>query len=373
MSLPTSDTRHRAYLSTRVFASLNGMRGLCIASVVWHHVCTDQSIVLLTRGFLGVDMFFVLSGFLIVTLLLREKTLTGSISLTNFYARRTLRIFPIYYLVLLSLFLLYLVFRSNTDAFTEYLRSLPFLVTYTSNWIEERSANMGIMWSLATEEQFYLVWPLIERSFPPFLITITLTFVIALNQLINFGFLDSAFASLYGHVPHLSILDTTFTPIALGAVLAHLLHEHSTFQVCVRFLAERRTQVFLVSTLLVLLALWPADLSGMGRVLIQVNMMLLLGTLVVREDNSLRSLLTLPPLAYLGTVSYGLYMYHMFVLHVIHALTDRFDYEAPPSVYFLLTLSLSTFVAGVSFAYIESPLLRLKSRFSGNRVLADPR
>ncbi|MGB2610895.1 MAG: acyltransferase, partial [Isosphaeraceae bacterium] len=109
MLRPNLTEAHEQYLGTRTFASLNGVRGLCILSVLWHHAPGGLHALILERGFLGVDMFFVLSGFLIVTLLLRERDRTGSISLKKFYARRTLRIFPIYYLVLFTLLLFYLL------------------------------------------------------------------------------------------------------------------------------------------------------------------------------------------------------------------------------------------------------------------------
>ena len=150
---------HWSYIRTRTFGSLDGVRGLCILGVVWHHVLGES----FKRGFLGVDMFFVLSGFLIVTLLLRERDRRGTISLKKFYARRMLRIFPIYYLLLFVVFLLYLVTKPASSTAKEYYLALPFLLTYTSNWVHLQAGNVGIMWSLATEEQFYLVWPMIEK------------------------------------------------------------------------------------------------------------------------------------------------------------------------------------------------------------------
>src|SRR4051812_43977390 len=111
---------HQTFLGTRSFGSLDGVRGLCILAVLWHHSGPASGIPLSQRGFLGVDMFFVLSGFLIVTLLLRERDRTGRISLRKFYARRTLRIFPIYYLLIFGLLFLYLVFRPESAGAKSY-------------------------------------------------------------------------------------------------------------------------------------------------------------------------------------------------------------------------------------------------------------
>src|SRR5262245_53398656 len=103
---------HDAYRSRRVFGSLDGLRGLSIAAVVWHHTQQEKQglgayLPGARLGFLDVDLFFVLNSFLIMTPLLRERERSGTISLRDFYARRALRIFPLYYGVLLAFTLLY--------------------------------------------------------------------------------------------------------------------------------------------------------------------------------------------------------------------------------------------------------------------------
>src|SRR5215210_4095717 len=121
------------YRSTRFFASLDGVRCLSILAVIWHHCGWNKAPegwAVLSTGYLGVDLFFVISGFLITTLLLRERQDTGRISLRDFYIRRTLRIFPLYYTVIGLYVLTVFVFGC----------------------------------SLATEEQFYLLWPTIEKA-----------------------------------------------------------------------------------------------------------------------------------------------------------------------------------------------------------------
>ena len=163
MLTPLVEHAFEKYRDNRTFHSLDGIRALCILAVIWHHVPTWTECTIFQRGFLGVDMFFVLSGFLIVTLLLREKDRQHRISLKNFYIRRALRIFPIYYLVLFLVLLMYVATKASSSNAQMYYRKLPFLLTYTSNWVEISVANMGIMWSLATEEQFYLLWPAIEK------------------------------------------------------------------------------------------------------------------------------------------------------------------------------------------------------------------
>jgi peptidoglycan/LPS O-acetylase OafA/YrhL len=358
---------HQRYLDNRIFGSLDGLRGLCIVSVIWHHAPAVITRGPLARGFLGVDMFFVLSGFLIVTLLLRERERTGTINLKKFYARRTLRIFPIYYLLLFALLFLCLVIKPGSKAAWDYYVSLPFLLTYTSNWVHIRSPNLEIMWSLATEEQFYLGWPMIEKLLRRSGVAFVLAGVVLLNQLINFGLLDGILARLYGRQPNLSIFGATYTPIALGVLLAHLLHRPRTFGPAFRLLGYRGSCAVFGGVLLALIVCWPPDISGLGRLLIQLAMMLFLGALVIREDHWARPVLEARPLAYLGMISYGMYVYHMWVLHPLRIGFEKLGWNLWNWRFFLGTLLGAALVAGLSHRFIERPLLRLKSRFATGR------
>ncbi len=362
---------HKQFLKTRTFGSLNGVRGLCILAVLWHHAPGGLHARILERGFLGVDMFFVLSGFLIVTLLLRERDRTGSISLRKFYARRTLRIFPIYYLLLFSVSLYYLLTKPDSPHALGYFADLPFLLTYTSNWVQVQGVTVGIMWSLATEEQFYLGWPLIEKMLRPLGVALLLAAVLVVNQMINFGVLDGFFTTIYGQMPSLPILDATFTPIALGVVLAHFLNAPRTFALLYRLLGHPVSCAVFGGLLLALAALWPEDISGAGRLFIQLSMMLFLGTLVVREQHWARPLMTFPPLAYLGAISYGLYLYHMWVIHPVRIGFTRLGWPVLSLGFFLVALAGSVVVAGLSFRFIEEPLLRLKARFANDGSAAE--
>ena len=309
-------------------------------------------------------MFFVLSGFLIVTLLLRERDRTGSISLRKFYARRTLRIMPIYYLLILSVLATYVITRPYSETARSYYRSLPFLLTYTSNFVLIEAGNMAIMWSLATEEQFYLLWPAIEKFLRPWSVAMALAIVLLVNQLVNFGVFDALITRVLG-TANLAILDATFTPIALGVVLAHLLHARETFMSAYRMLGGQGTSLAIGTALFLLIAYWPGpDLAGLGRLCIQLTMMLFLGSLVVREDHWGRPLLRITPLKYLGMVSYGTYLYHMWVIHAARVGFERLGYSREGVAFFVVTVLGCMAVAGMSYRFIEQPILKWKVRFA---------
>ena len=364
------ETAYKTFRETRKFDSLDGVRALRILAVIWHHAPAETPGMFFQRGFLGVDMFFVLSGFLIVTLLLRERARAGTISLRKFYARRTLRIFPIYYLVLFGLVLYYLLTRGSTGArATSTSRRCHSILPTRPTGCMTAGLFWGVMWSLATEEQFYLCWPLVEKSLRPRGIAVVIVAVLVLNQLINFGFLRGFFAWIYGGSPGLPILQATFTPIALGVLLAHLLHDERTFGLAYRFLGKPYSCAICGAILIALLALSPADIQGAGRLSIQLSMMLFLGSIVIAENHWARPLLTLTPLAYLGVISYGMYIYHMLALHVMRGGFARAGWRINTILFYLAVVIATTVVAGLSFRWLESPLLKLKDRFASDRGL----
>jgi peptidoglycan/LPS O-acetylase OafA/YrhL len=130
----TVSQHYQQFRETKYFASLDGLRAISILAVIWYHVPELRPIWL--TGFLGVHLFFVISGFLITTILLREKEQFGRISLRNFYVRRTLRIFPAYYLTLvLFLVMCCAVPELRANGLATYVHNLPSFATYTSNWL----------------------------------------------------------------------------------------------------------------------------------------------------------------------------------------------------------------------------------------------
>src|SRR5262245_51987988 len=154
--------QHRSY-----FSALDGLRGLSILLVLLHHATRFPGYPLLQtlqeNGRYGVAFFFAISGFLICTLFLHEESKTGRIDLWKFYGRRTLRLLPLYYAVLL--FQVILVFSlheyslANQQLFSDKLSSYIF---YYSNWLPTSTQGpFFCAWSLAVEEQFYLVFGLL--------------------------------------------------------------------------------------------------------------------------------------------------------------------------------------------------------------------
>ena len=353
----TSERLYTEFKARRFFTSLDGIRTASILAVIWHH--TGQPIDWLPisgRGFLGVDMFFVLSGFLIVTLLLRERDRTGTISLKKFYMRRALRIFPVYYGLLLVLFLGFFLVIPNSDLASRYFTSLPYYITYTSNWLQhDPFPLLAITWSLAAEEQFYIVWPPIEKYLKQWLLPIGVV-LLAINQLINFGVI---FQNAH---TNLEILQSTFTPILLGVLLAHLLHSNDGFSQLARITHHRYASLAFAVGLLITINIPVADISGWPRLLIHLLMTGFLASCVVNENHILQPMMTLSPIARLGVISYGMYLFHMFARHGAVIILERLSLNFP-ILLFLLCLGATIVIAEISYRFYETPFLKLKKRW----------
>jgi peptidoglycan/LPS O-acetylase OafA/YrhL len=351
MSQPPS---HEEFLSRRYFSSLDIFRCWSIVAVIWHH--SQKGVAWFPasdRGFLGVDFFFVISGFLIVTLLLREREREGEISLRRFYLRRALRIFPIYYAMLGAMTLVLLFIKPHARMAPAFFEELPYQAFYLSN-LAKNTTILVFTWSLATEEQFYVFWPPIERWLRKAAIPLLLL-VIAVNQCINFGLIRT-FHHVFGEDQ--AIFQVTFTPICLGVLVAHLLHWRPGFDWMSSWLGARWSSLVMLGVLLLACNVPIPDLMGWPRLVIQLSMALLLVSCVVREDHRLGDLLGWRAARRIGVVSYGMYLFHMFVVVFVGTMLGRA--ATLPLVGFLLSVALTIVVAELSFRFYETPFLRLK-------------
>ena len=341
---------------------LDGIRACAVIAVVWHHAHGGiESIPISLNGFLGVDVFFVLSGYLITTLLLREQATNGGISLSKFYVRRSLRIFPLYFAVLAALTIYFWLKSHSSNQAAEYFLNLPYLLTYTSNLVELYDP-MAISWSLSVEEQFYLLWP-------PLLVVVgwrrcmpILCILIGLNQAVNFGLLDA-----YLPYSKLPMLQATLTPILLGVMLGIVLAETSTSR-WAGLLAGWR--LWIIVALLLIVANTAGDIRGWPRLIFQVLTTIALAGVVLHPRHGIVQLLEWKPLVAIGAVSYGIYLLHMIVLYPVERINKALGFAAP-SITFLACLVLTFGAAWLSFRYFESPFLHLKNRFSSTSQQTD--
>lgn len=356
-----STTRHEQFLSRKYFASLDGLRCISILLVIWHHALGSQP-GYLSRGYLGVGLFFVISGFLITTLLLRERRKTGSVALGQFYMRRTLRIFPLYFAVLGLYTALVWAMRPQSEADAQaratFFHNLPAFLTYTSNWFVGLDSGPRVIfyfaWSLATEEQFYLFWPWVVRGsrrwYFPLVMAIAL---IAIDQTAEHLVAEGLWSRSDLFV---RVLTSIATPICMGCILAYLLDRLPGFDAAYRFLG----------------AWWSAPLAlvavgvaiGMPSVhddVVCLAMTWLVGACCIRPDHVLTPVLDNGVARYVGNISYGMYLLHMLALNVAKKAVP--NHEAQPVWTFLTATVVAVVAASISYRFFERPFLKLKDRF----------
>lgn len=359
MSTESAADAPAPFFATRSFGSLDGLRGLSILGVLWHHTTSGiPGLPFTARGFLGVDLFFVISGFLITTLLLRERRATGDISLRAFYVRRFLRIFPPYYGLLLALTAV-VVLLPALHAAPAIRRDLPFAYFYVSNMVPMASL-LGITWSLSTEEQFYLAVPALHRFVPRLFPRVILPIAYVLVILPPFG--------VFPHVALPSFFrETTFGPILLGVALAHLMDHPGGYRWTSRMVGWRWAPAVALGLVVLACSNPRADISGWPRLAVHASLVILVASCVVREDHVLQAVLRFWPLRRLGVVSYGVYLYHLVVYWGVDRLLRAFGSSAELVTFLALWLA-SWGVAELSYRTFESPFLRLKARFAPDRV-----
>jgi peptidoglycan/LPS O-acetylase OafA/YrhL len=343
------------FRATRFFPAIDGLRAISILGVIAFHCGATWPGILGGQGHLGVALFFMVSGFLITTLLLREQVSTGAISLKKFYIRRTLRIFPLYYGVLAVFCLAVAVFDRSTPEGLEFWRHLPFFTLYGNNWVIDKGAGRVIFafsWSLATEEQFYLLWPSILKACKNTRAAVAVAFGMAvwawaMEIAIGNGAID------FGPVAN-RILLTIPAPISLGCLLAFALHHERSFRAIYPILKD---EYLGLAALLFILT------SPFNSTVIYVPFFLLLGHVVVppqAKPVGLGWALSNRAIRHIGVVSYGAYLIHMLVANV----GKRLLHLDSPWALLLWTAPITVLAASIIYRYYETPFLRLKAHFN---------
>lgn len=355
----------------RHIGSLDGLRGLAIILVILFHY-TWMSV-----GWMGVQIFFVLSGFLITSILVADLRLPFKTYLARFYWRRSLRIFPLYFgylLVLSGVFVL-------TGGPSVFERHWPFLYTYTINFRRllptfQDNPFFGHFWSLAVEEQFYLLWPTLLFLLPLRVFRLVIVGLIALGPVarwVTVALLQNANRDpgYLGQAVY-SVTWCQLDALALGAGAA----------VFRNVFATREAWFFGLTSVIVLAAGQLSSMIATGSLVVDtsfgypINMFqngqyawgytllnvwafsLLLLTL---RPNPISSLLGHPALVYIGKISYGMYVFHPVVRYAVRmALGVRHGLENLAT--FVLYFTLVVGVSALSYHLYEIRFLRMKNR-----------
>jgi peptidoglycan/LPS O-acetylase OafA/YrhL len=358
------------------FPGLNGVRFIAALLVIIDHTELFKSYLGLPTlwansysaylGAFGVSIFFVLSGFLITYLLLVEKK-EGPIQIKYFYLRRILRIWPLYYLLVLLGFLVvphlsFLQVPLYSSEMSDSLERFLLFVGLAANVAFvyfPTVAFSNILWSVAVEEQFYLFWPHVVKSKQKLLGL--MLFLLFLYLILKFyaGEFDSKFEEL--------VIRTRFSSMIIGGIGAYLLFHQKTF---IQFLYHRLVQVALLFLFIVTGMDW-IDFKSFTWMQDELISLVVCG-LIVNIATNPKSLVNLENrlFSYFGKLSYGLYVYHLFtVVLVLKGLPTLLPIqEWSPWISYPVTLGLilllTTGISHLSYHYFESYFLREKVRFS---------
>jgi peptidoglycan/LPS O-acetylase OafA/YrhL len=351
--------------------ALDGIRAIAVLPVVLGHTVSRLG----PGGFSGVRLFFVLSGFLITTLLVEEWSDTTTIRMGAFYIRRALRLLPALFF-LLAVYLACVAVLDGFDAVSALRTNVVTVVFYVANWkfvFEGGGGALGHLWSLSVEEQFYLLWPLGLYLMLRFLKPRTMLVVTAVLAAASWLLSELlALSSRGGGAVDVDAVRTVAqrhgfygTDAVAYAILAGCLF------------ALLRSSGWLRRTDWYQRLLVPAGIAGLVLYAVQVlaeplsgqrELMLLLLTFgfvgmiltaVDAPECTFSRLLTLPFMQVIGRVSYGLYLWHFVVLSLLRRHLPDIGVLARTA----LAAVITTVAVIVSYKVVEQPFLRLKRRF----------
>jgi len=355
----SAPTPHAAYLARRHFGALDGLRAIGILVVVGHHVLSWPE-------HLGANLFFLLSGFLVTTLLVRERAKKGTIDVRRFRTRRARRLYPLYFTVLGAYVALVGGVEPAGPARDAFFAHLPAFATFTSNWFVDLDGTHTIFyfaWSLAAQEQFYLVWPLYLKHVSLRACAAALVSGLATVYLMRAGVFDLALPA--GSVVRNLVL-SVMPALLLGASIALALNARPGFELARRVLGGRWTALVLLALAFVL---WR--MPGAPEPLMHATLAALTVACAVREDHVLARVLRLRALVHVGTVSYGIYLTHMLCHNAVARALAHFGLGFP-ALDFALTVALVIAVATLSHRYFEDRFLPAEKRRKPARLLPDP-
>jgi len=350
-------------LKTNYIKQLDGLRAVAVILVIIHHWFSEKNLIhIYTSFFNGVDIFFVLSGFLITRILINNSiqaeengTSKGTL-MKNFFVRRSLRIFPIYFLLLT--FIILFSTKINKGNFI-------YFFTYTANlYYFERQQWGGMLshlWSLSVEEQFYFFWPwLILFLNKKYILSMIMIFII-IGLVSQFYLRHLGMGSIF--------TSSCFDGLGLGALMAWIVVHRP-------FLIKKYYQVLSIFTVICVGLLFDRVIgSGLfflpPRTLTSICTLWIISWVILNGDNKIsyfNLFLNHKYLIFIGKISYGIYLYHLVIPYLTKDVLNSINSHLPGFIfnnYILIAENfiLLIFISYLSWIFIEQPILKLKNKF----------
>lgn len=372
------------------FDNLDGLRFFCFLSVfLFHSFHTEIPAVkesgifhfvkftLFGNGFLGVNFFFVLSGFLITYLLIKEKLRNGRIHIVNFWIRRVLRIWPLYFACVFYGFVIFPYTKIMAGAQPNETANIWYYLGFISNfdYINKGlpdSPGLGVLWSVAIEEQFYLVWPVILSLFA------VRKFWIPLVAILAGSLVFRAFNDVYKlHEMHtLSCIGD----MALGGLGAWLILQKNWFAKKIQDVPRWFIVLMYAAFIFVFLFRDEYLLSNYWlRVFERLFISSIMLFIILEQcyaKHSFYKMGNFKTVSRLGLVTYGLYCLHFILISLLVGVSKKLGTNTSTWQVVLMepavSLVLTIIVSFISFRFFETPFLKLKERFDFSRSKAMP-
>lgn len=347
---------------------LDGLRGVAILFVMLFHADLPG----FSGGFLGVDIFFVLSGFLITTLLVEEYESYGSVVLKNFYVRRLLRLVPALLLMLVAFCVYSFVFLDAAMAQRNVVDALIAL-GYLSNWARAFSLHppdfLGHTWSLSVEEQFYLFWPplllsmfaLLKNRKTVFAATVAFALSSSLLRLSLF-FAGATVERLYNG------LDTRADALMVGCALGLFLTPELTEKIAMGRFKKQISFAALFSALALVVLVGYADWRSpsmyfIGFLAVAMFTLSVIFEIVTHKKGAFARFLSTRVFVWIGSISYGLYLWHHPIFCILRSLGWSQFMIA------FVGLLITFIIAQLSSSFLEKPILSLKRFFVRKKIV----
>jgi len=351
------------YLSRTRMPALDGMRAISVLLVITVHVHIGNWN--WAAGAKGVTIFFILSGYLITFLALREERETGALNLSAFYIRRTFRIFPIYYLMVALYAVLVYVLHIRPDKAANFTAVMPYLLTYLQEFafffgVNGATDNIPLYqsWSLGIEEKFYLVWP-------------ALAFVL-LQRLKTYRLpVCGALAAFFASTPYFTTYSPVLFPyfhILVGCAIALFLNDAHRYRLA-QILALPSWAIAISVAFVALHFISPLCTTWPFQGPIDVLYSLLGGVLlIVILLSSADKVLGGRVLVFIGRISYAIYLVQVLCLNVSEAIIGKFAAILHPTVVaplnYVLACGLSILASWILAVTVERPLIKMGHRIS---------
>lgn len=331
-------------------SGLDGIRAVAVLMVVCGHAARFpdfpagmRALMVVDIAQLGVVVFFVLSGFLITTLLVGERERTGHVSLGAFYARRSLRILPPAFAYIAVAFA-----AARAGMVSLAPGDVLHAVTYTMNYHHERAWSLGHLWSLSVEEQFYLAWPLAFLLAGRHALAVATGVLVAAPALRVLGWVAWPEAREGIDEEFQFVCDA----LATGCALALLAHHVGLERLARRVPAWLAAVAPLVALASAACAGWPSFYLPLGGTLVNLSIAVCILWVVGHPDTVVARLLESRPAVGLGLASYSLYLWQQLFL-------DTGAGDAALG----MRLALALAAALASYWLLEKPLLALRARY----------